>query len=47
MLYAVRVICETIEQVGDTLFHLFRWRCTAEPAQHLLGFRLFRKLGLV
>ena len=47
MLYAVWAICEAIEQVGDTLFHLFRWRCTAEPAQHLLGFRLFRKLGLV
>ena len=36
MLYAVRAICETIEQVGDTLFHLFRWRCATEPAQHLL-----------
>lgn len=47
MLYAVRVICETIEQVGDTLFHPLRWWCTAEPTQHLLGFRLFRKLGLV
>ena len=47
MLYAVRVICETIEQVGDTLFHPLRWWCTAEPAQHLLSFRLFRKLWLV
>ena len=47
MLYAVRTICEAVEQVGDTLFHPFRWRCAAEPAQHLLGFRLFRKLGLV
>ena len=47
MLYAVRVICETVEQVGDTLFHPFGWRRTAEPAQHFLGFRLFRKLGLV
>ena len=47
MLYVVRVICETIEQVGDTLFHPLRWWCTAEPTQHLLGFCLFRKLRLV
>ena len=47
MLYAFRTICKTVEKVGNTLFHLFRWRCTAEPAVHLLRFRLFRKLGLV
>ena len=47
MLYAFRVICETVEQAGDTLFHPLRWRCTTEPAQHFLGFRLFRKLWLV
>ena len=47
MLYAVRAICEAVEQVGDTLLHLFRWRCATEPAQHFLRFRLFRKLGLV
>ncbi len=47
MLYAIRAICEAVEQVGDTLFHPVRQRCTAEPAQHLLGFRLFRKLGFV
>ena len=35
MLYAVRVICETIEQVGDTLFHPLRWWCTAEPMRSL------------
>ena len=47
MLYAFRVICETVEQAGDTLFYPLRWRCTTEPAQDFLGFRLFRKLWLV
>ena len=42
MPYAVWAICKAVEQVGDTLLYLFRWRCATEPAQHLLGFCLFR-----
>ena len=37
MPYAVRAICKAVEQVGDTLLHLFRWRCTAEPTPPLIG----------
>ena len=47
MPYTVRAICKAVEQIGDTLFHPFRWRCSTEPAQHFLGVRLFRKMRLV
>ena len=45
MPYAVWAICKAVEQVGDTLLHLFRWRCATEPALRPFGLLSFSEVG--